>query len=105
MGLALPALAQNLPRPAPPPINDPLNGHSAVYYGMSAPSQQEASIRSVLSNVGVDQAFLPRSLAAESARFLVGLVLGGVGAPTDLANPGPDVRDAGAREEGHGTVR
>ncbi|MES0872499.1 hypothetical protein [Sinimarinibacterium thermocellulolyticum] len=92
------AWAQPLPTLAASPAVGPLAGHSAHHYGMADPAQQEASIRTVLINVGVDQAFVARRLGAETARFLVGLVLGGVGAPTDLATSDADMPRAAGRD-------
>ena len=97
-GLSLAGMAQDLPRPMSPPVSDPEIGHSAAYYGLPSPGLQEASIRSVLSSVQVDQAFVPLSLAAESAYFLVRLFVGGQGAPTDLADSIENV-PLGARQE------
>lgn len=80
-------LAQELPQQMMPPVRDPAFGHSAEYYGISHPAQQEASIRSVLSSVQLDRAYLPSSLAAEAAYLAVRLFVGGQGAPTDIADP------------------
>lgn len=90
LALAPSVMAQDLPQKIGPPVQDPVSGHSAEHYGIVQPGQQEASIRSVLSSVDVDRAFLPSSLAAETAYFLVRLFVGGQGAPTDLADARPD---------------
>lgn len=69
----------------------PAQGHSAVHYGLTEIPQQEASIRSVLSSVQLDRPYLQPSLVAESSYFLVQMLLGGGGAPSDIADPRQDV--------------
>jgi hypothetical protein len=84
------AQAQQPPRDAPV-MASPQQGHSAAHYGMDAAVEREASIRSVLSSVQLDRPQLEPSLAAEASYFVVRMLLGGQGAPADIADPYPDL--------------
>jgi hypothetical protein len=99
------AMAQELPDGFMPPTSLPSDGHSAHHYGVRGYAQQEASLRAVLNSTGLDAAFLPRSLGAETAQFLVRMFLGGVSAPTDLANQGADAIPVAERASSHGKFR
>lgn len=102
-GLALgltvltPVQAQSLPEGFQPQ-EKPMQGHSAVHYGLADVSQQEASIRSVLSSVQLDRPYLQPSLVAEGGYFLVQMFLGGGGAPSDIADPRSDIASRLKRE-------
>jgi hypothetical protein len=84
------AQAQQVPFDAPV-LAAPQSGHSAWYYGMDDEGEREASIRSVLSSVQLDRPHLEPSLAAEVSYFVVRMLLGGRGAPADIADPFPDL--------------
>lgn len=84
------AQAQQLPFDAPV-LAAPQRGHSAAYYGLDTPAEREASIRAVLSSVRLDRPYLEPSLAVEASFFVVRMLLGGRGAPADIADPFPDL--------------
>jgi hypothetical protein len=84
------ARAQQVPSDVPV-LAAPQQGHSAAYYGMDSVAEREASIRSVLSSVDLDRPRLEPNLAAEAGVFVVRMLLGGRGAPADIADPYPDL--------------
>jgi hypothetical protein len=90
LSAAHPARAQQMPSDTPP-LALPQQGHSAAHYGMSAAQEREASIRSVLSSVQMDRPYLEPSLAVEASYFVVRMLLGGRGAPADIADPYPEL--------------
>jgi hypothetical protein len=82
--------AQQMP-PDAPVLALPQQGHSAAHYGMSAAQEREASIRAVLTSVQLDRPYLEPSLMVEASYFMIRMLLGGRGAPADIADPYPEL--------------
>lgn len=68
-----------------------LSGRSVAYYGIQGDVEQRASIRAVLSSAQLDRVRYVPDVVAAGATFVLRLLLGGGGAPTDLAAGQADV--------------
>ncbi len=69
----------------------PQLGHSAVYYGITDPVQQVASLRAALEGQGLDNPSPAPSLLAASTLLLMNMFAGGGGAPLDVVQPRSDM--------------